>query len=226
MKRFLLTLSFLILLIINIRPAFSADIIPLSSKSIQYYGIGVLNMPKSYTVYQFPSYDSQILQQVNYDGVKKSSIINKTDMRKISYVAFIPSENIAFLTVEHQSEGDWYSVYLNQKTGVLGWVHNDDENSFYTYKSLFYKFGKKYGLRIFNDLTEEEKVLKASEDLSSKTVSPITYPKFVSLKVIHGNWMLIGVNDINDKNAVGWFNWRRDDGTLNMFPNFSEPDIR
>ncbi len=222
MKKFTLFIISLIFTLFYIMPVLAADIVPSSTKSIQYCGIGVLNMPKDYKVYLHPSFDSEVIKQVNYEGLEKSSIVNRTDMRKVSYVAYVPSENIALLAVERQNEGNWYSVYLSQKTGVLGWVYNDNENDFYTYRSLFYKYGKKYGLRMFNDLTEEEKALHSAEDLSSKVVSQITYPKFVSLKVIHGNWMLVGVNDVNDKSAVGWFNWRQDDGTLNMFPNFKE----
>ena len=36
----------------------------------------------------------------------------------------------------------------------------DDKTAFMTYKDMFYKYGKKYGLRIFNDLPKDSKVLQ------------------------------------------------------------------
>lgn len=199
-----------------------ADIIPLSSKSIKYYGIGVLNMPTSYTVYKYPYKESAILREVNYEGMKKSSIVNTIDMRKVSYVAYVPSENIALFTVDLNPGNNWYSVFLDQSTGQTGWVYNDDKKSFYTYKQMFYKWGKKYGVRLFNDLTKDERVLYSREDTSSKVLHELNYPKYITFTVIRGNWLLATVNDLTKQPKVGWFNWRNEDGTLNMFPNFKE----
>ena len=87
---------------------------------------------------------------------------------------------------------------------------------------MFYKWGKAYGIRVFNDLTSEEKVLYSKEDKTSKKVDEFSYPKFVTFTVIRGNWLLATVQDITGEPKVGWFNWRNEDGTLNMFPNFNE----
>ncbi len=199
-----------------------ADILPLSSKSIKHYGIGVLNMPKSYTVYQYPYKDAKILREVNYDGIKRSAIVNTIDMRKVSYVAYVPSENIALLTVDLNPGNDWYCVFLDQGTGETGWVYHKNKRDFYTYKQMFYKWGKKYGLRVFNDLPQNDKVLYSKEDLASKVLDEIKYPKHISFTVIRGNWLLATVKDYTGQPKVGWFNWRRDDGVLNMFPNFKD----
>lgn len=220
MKKFIITV---ILFIITsfIIPAM-ADILPLSTKSIKHYGVGVLNMPKSYTVYQYPYTDAKIIREVNYDNIKRSAIVNTVDIRKVSYVAYVPSNNVALLSVDLNPGNDWYSVFLNQETGETGWVYNPDKRAFMTYRNLFYRYGKKYGLRFFNDLTPEEKVLYAKEDLSSRVLEQINYPKFVNFTVIRGNWMLASINDNAKQTKIGWFKWRNDDGTLNMFPNLSE----
>ena len=110
----------------------------------------------------------------------------------------------------------------NQETGETGWVYNPDKKAFMTYKGLFYRYGKKYGIRFFNDLTEDEKVLYSREDITSKILDKINYPRFVTFTVIRGNWLLATVNDRTKQPKVGWFNWRNDNGTLNMFPNLSE----
>ena len=221
MKKFLLLFIFFIFSIFML-PA-NADILPLSSKSIKYYGIGVLNMPKSYKVYQYPTVESKILRDVNYEDIKKSAIVNTIDMRKVSYVAYIPSNNIALLTVELNRGNDWYCVYLNQQTGETGWVYDDNPDNFMTYRGLFYRYGKKYGIRLFNDLPNDAKVLYAAEDLNSQKLDQLTYPKHITFTVIRGNWLLASVIDLTSKQAkIGWYNWRNEDGTLNMFPNFKD----
>ncbi len=179
-------------------------------------------MPKSYTVYKYPNADSDVIREVNYDDLKKSAIVNSIDMRKVSYIAHVPSNNVALLTVDQNPGDNWYNIYLNQETGETGWVYNDTPNAFLTYKELFYKYGKKYGIRIFNDLPKDEKVLYASESKDSQVLEELTYPKYISFTVIRGNWLLASVNDMSKQAKVGWFNWRNDDGTLNMFPNFKD----
>lgn len=223
MKNVISLIIFLILSLfcITILPA-KADIIPLSSKSIKYYGIGVLNLPKNYKVYQYPYFDSKIIREVNYENIKKSAIVNTIDMRKVSYIAYIPSNNIALLTVDLNPGNDWYSVFINQETGETGWVYTEDKDAFLTYKGLFYKYGKQYGIRIFSDIPKENKVLYSKEDKSSQVLHELSYPKYISFTVIRGNWLLAVVNDLTKQAKVGWFNWRNDNGRLNMFPNLKE----
>lgn len=220
MKKLIIFLIFIIFTFISM--PVRADIIPLSTKSVKYYGIGVLNMPSSYTVHQYPYKESKIIKEFDYESTKRSAIMNRVDMRKISYVAYVPSENIALLAVDLNPENDWYNVYVNQETGETGWVYNADKSAFLTYRQLFYKYGKKYGIRFFNDLTDEEKVLYSKVDITSKIVDKIDYPLFVTFTVIRGNWLLATVRDRSKQPKVGWFNWRNDDGTLNMFPNLKE----
>ena len=199
-----------------------ADMMPLSTKSIRYYGVGVLNMPKNYSVYAKPDKDAIILQEVDYKKMKNSAIVKSSDMHKYSYIAYIPSSDVAFLTVENNLGNGWYNVYINQQTGETGWVYNENEDDFYTYRTLFYKYGKKYGLRIFNDIPREQRVLYAKQSKESQVLDKLTYPKYITFTVIMGNWLLISVNDTSKYAKVGWFNWRNDDGTLNMFPNLKE----
>lgn len=220
MKKVIVLIIFFIFSIL-ILPA-NADIIPLSSKNIKYYGIGVLNMPKSYTVYQYPYWESKVLREVNYENIKKSAIVNTVDMRKVSYVAYVPDSKVALLTVDLNPGNDWYCVFLNQETGETGWVYNNSRNAFMTYKQLFYKYGKKYGIRMFNDLSNDKKVLYSHYSTESQVLEELKYPKYISFTIIYGNWLLATVNDMSKQAKVGWFNWRNDDGTLNMFPNFKE----
>ncbi len=220
MKKFILSVIFFIACSI-VLPVW-ADIIPLSTKSVKHYGIGVINVPKNYTVYQYPYFDSKVIREVNYENLGKSAIVNTVDMRKVSYIAYVPSNNVALLAVDLNPGNDWYCVFLNQETGETGWIYNDNKDNFMTYRQLFYRYGKKYGIRFFNDLTKDEKVLYSKEDKSSQIIDELSYPKYVTFTVIRGNWLLASVNDMTKHAKVGWFNWRNDDGTLNMFPNFKE----
>lgn len=216
MKKIFLTL----LIIIAGSLAAFADILPLSSSSIKNYGVGVINMPKTFKIYQYPYLDAKVVREVTYDGLKRSAIVNSVDMRNVSYIAFVPSSGVALLSVDDISENGWYRVFINQKTGETGWVKEDDETAFMTYKDLFYKYGKKYGIRMFSDLNENEKSLRSGENDDAQILAKLTYPKSVSFTVIHGNKMLVSVLEMNDHEKIGWFTWRNDDGTLNAFPEF------
>ena len=220
MKRFLLLIIFFIFTFF-ILPA-KADILPMGSKSVKYYGIGVLNMPLNYTVYQYPYKEAKILKEVSFENIQKSAIRNRVDLRKVSYIAYVPEQNLALLPVELEPGNDWYCVYINQDTGEKGWVYNEDKSAFMTYRRFFYKYGKKYGIRFFNDLTDEEKVLYAKEDLNSQVLERIKYPRFATFTAIRGNWMLVVVNDASKKPRIGWLNWRNDDGSLKVFPHLKE----
>lgn len=211
----------IILFLLFIEPV-KADKLALSTKSIKYYGIGVINMPRCFNVYEQPDENSNILRKIAYDNVNRTAVLKSNNMKNMSYITYIPSENIALLTVDSFKDDGWFLVFLNQETGEKGWIFNPDMNSFYTYKSLFYTFGKKYGVRIFNDLPEDKKVLYAKQSTASKKIEQLSYPKYINTTVILGNWMLVAVNDMSKQAKIGWFNWRNEDGSLNMFPNFKE----
>ena len=220
MKKIIVSALILILCVFII--PVMADILPLSNKSIKHYGIGVLNMPKSYTIYQYPRTDSNILREVNYENMKRSAIVNSVDMRKVSYVAYVPENNVALLTVDLNPGNDWYSVFIDQQSGETGWVYEKNEDNFYTYKRLFYKYGKPFGIRFFSDLDEGAKIIYSQPDKKSQKIEEVKYPKHITFTVIKGNWILANVNDIGKASKIGWIKWRNDDGTLNMFPHFKE----
>lgn len=219
MKRFLALLVFIGLFVLL--PVF-ADVVPLSSKTIKYHGIGLLNVPRSYTIYQYPYDDAKATKEINYDAMTKSAIVKKIDMRKVSYVAYVPESDVAFLTVDLHPGNNWYRVFLNQETGETGWIYDENEENFYTYRRLFYKFGKQYGIRFYNDLDEEKKILYSQPTKKSQKLGTVKYPRHISFTIIQGNWLLGMVNEIGSIHRIGWIRWRNNDGTLNMFPNFKE----
>ena len=218
MKKIILTIIFLICL--TCAQVTYADVVAMSSKSIKHYGIGLLNLPVNTKVYKLPDKNSEVIWEIEYDKIRNTSIIKSNNNKRIPYITYVPSENIALLTVETNAQNGWYNVYINQKDGETGWVYCENDSEFYTYKSLFYKYGKKYGVNIFADIPKGKKVLYSKQSTDSKRLEELQYPKYVNFTVISGNWMLTTVNDMTKQAKVGWFNWRNEDGTLNMFPNF------
>ena len=133
-----------------------------------------------------------------------------------------PEKDVALLTVDINPGNNWYCVFLNQETGETGWVYNDDPDAFCTYKGLLYKYGKKFGLKLFSDLPKDKKVLYSSISTKSRVLEELTYPKHITFTYVRGNWVLVTVNDMSKQAKVGWFNWRNEDGTLNLFPKFKD----
>lgn len=219
MKKFILTII-VFLFLAFVSPIF-ANVVPFSKTGIKYCGIGVINVPSNYTLYKQPSFDSEVLRDVNYEKIRKSSIVNSTSTTRVSYLAFIPSSNIALLAVDMDLGNNWYNVIINQVTGETAWIYSNEKNNFMTYKTLFYKYGKPYGVKIFNDLSEDNRNLYSKDSEDSQILAELLYPKYINFKVIRGNWMLVAVSDMSEHQKIGWFKWRNDDGTLNMFPSFS-----
>lgn len=219
MKKIILLLVFFIFLTLS---PVNADIVPSNSKSIKHFGIGVINVENSYNVYANPSLDSLVIRKVDNANIKKTAIVKSPYTKPISYITYVPTEKIALLAVESDNGDNWYNIFLNQQTGETGWIYNENPNNFMTYKNLFYKYGKQYGLRIFPDVPEDGKKIYAKESKTSQILNELTNPKFVNFTVIRGNWMLVSVNDCSEQAKVGWFNWRNEDGSLNMFPYFKE----
>lgn len=199
-----------------------ADYSVISSKSVKHYGLGVLNMKEDFCVYESPDKNSEIIYRADGSAKKRTAILKSTREQKVSYLAYFPSSNAVFLPVDTDEGNGWYKVYLDQKTGRTGWVFDEDEDAFFTYKRLFYTYGKKYGIKMFADLPENKKVLFSKPEDDSKQLEQLSYPKYVNFNVIAGNWMLVSVVDMSKHAKIGWFNWRNDDGTLNAFPNFKE----
>ena len=101
-----------------------ADILPLSSKSIKHYGIGVLNMPKSYTVYQYPYKDNYMINFGTYYENKtfkgyKISLVDISDPNNIKEVGkpilFDRDEYTRPLVLNNPKE-----LFLDLNRGIFG----------------------------------------------------------------------------------------------------------
>ena len=198
-----------------------ADFLPHNSKSIKHYGIGVLNRPEPFSVYSEPDFKSPIVKNINPEIAVNSSIISSNKSKftlKDTFIALRKQEKIAFLTVETAQEDGWYEVYINQKKGETGWVYDNNQNDFYTWKWLVTSYGKTTGLRFMHGVPDEIQTLYANDSFDSQIIKYLEYPSKITFSMIKGNWMLATVREFDGSNNIGWLRWRNDDGSLNLFP--------
>ena len=219
MRKFVLFSAFILMFFLS---SARAEIQTIRNGHINYYGEGVINMPKSFKIYSEPDKNSDAVYSIDFEASKKSAIVKKPSTKGVSFAAFVPETHTALLTVDENRENGWYKVFINQKTGQSGWVYNDNPDDFYTYKRLMYKYGRKYGIRMFNNLPEDKKILYSKQSEQSQKLEELKKPSYMNFTVITGNWMLVTAREETKHAKVGWYNWRNDDGTLNVFPNFKE----
>lgn len=212
-------LFLLLFMFISFGSAVFADIIPTSTHSINKYGIGVLNLIDSFSVYEKPDETSRVIKTVNYEELYQGAIINNSTNMGNTVVAYVPSQKVALVTVESNPETGWFEIYYDQKNGLTGWVQTN-LSDFKTWRSAFYFWGKKNGVYLFRNIPEEKKRLYSQDSEMSQTLESFTYPKHIGFSIIRGNWMLVSILDIGKNNKIGWMRWREDDGKLLMFPNF------
>lgn len=197
-----------------------ADIIPTASTSIAHYGFGVLNLPDSFSIYSKPDESSRVIKTVNYEEDENTAIIGQKSSLEGTIIAYVPSKSIALAVVETNQEDGWFEIYYDQKTGKTGWVKQNNQDSFKTWKDAFYCWGKKNGVYLFRDVPDEKKCLYGKDSNDAQKLENFTSPKFIEFSMIRGNWMLVSILDLGQKTTkIGWTRWRNDDGTLLMFPS-------
>lgn len=211
---------FLILTIFALTNTLSlaADRIPSSSKSIRHYGIGVLKLQEDFCIFAKPDEKSKNIQKFILPVPQQSAIIKETQKTVNPYIVSIPKKHEFYAAVSEYPEEDWIEIYFNQNGKETGWTKISDKSDFLTWKEFVYKYGKKNGLTLMKDVPDSEFRLYSQDNEDSQIVDEFTYPQYISLRMIRGNWMLITVVDSGNIYKTGWFRWRTDDGKLRVFP--------
>ncbi|MBQ2644675.1 hypothetical protein IJG14_03775 [bacterium] len=211
-KIILITFTFLITTL-----SVFADKVPYSMKSIKHYGIGVLKIEDDFEVYAKPDANSKILK--SFELPRKNSAIVQ-DSRKVinPYIVNIPSQKEYYATISEYPEKNWVQIYYNQNGKEVGWVKMPDKSNFLTWKEFMYKYGKKNGVVIMKDIAMKDFKLYSQDSEESQVIDEFTYPEYIALRIIRGNWMLVTVVDTGTVYKTGWFRWRTDDGKLRVFP--------
>lgn len=198
-----------------------ADVIPNRTNSIKQYGIGLVQIDKNLDVYSKPSETSKVLYQYEMpDTAQKTAIVRDTRKSIKPFVVEIPSKNLFYTTVYDYPETDseWIQVYYNHPSNNTGFIKPENKNII-TWKEFVFKYGKKNGLSIMRDVPVSEYKLYSQDSDTAKIVDEFSYPEYIALRMIRGNWMLVTVVDSGSVYKTGWFNWRTDDGKLKVFPN-------
>lgn len=211
MKKILLILAMLILVPMN---ALGADVVPQCVMPVLTNSLGVYQAPSEIVLYKEPSESSNIVHSISWIGEK---IFPESVKPQNLFTVYIPSKNLAFMTVVDETE-DWVEVIYNNSTGAKGWIKKDDPFRFSTWVMFFNMYGKKYGLNLLKDAPDFVKGLHTATDDKSQVVGTINMPKKINLNLIRGNWALVSVMDIDRTPKTGYVRWRSDNGVKYYFP--------
>ncbi len=192
-----------------------ADVMPRYMTSIAHTGIGAFNAPKEFAVYENPDENSKVLEQITWGakGVTSFGNLNENDI----FVTYVPAYNVAYCAVDDEIDG-WVKIFYSQKTGKTGWVKATATNRFTSWMGFYMSKGRKNGVYFFKDMPETNKKLMSGPEKDSQKVASYTYPKFVKLTLVRGNWMLVTILDLGNETRVGWMQWRTEDGNFMIFP--------
>lgn len=191
-----------------------ADVIPRYTTNIPYTGIGAFNVPNEFTIYAEPNESSSIIKTVKWD---KNGLSNENTKENELFAVFIPSQDIAYCTVDDEIDG-WVKIFYSQSTGKSGWVKATPKNRYVTWLGFYMSWGRKNGVYFFKDMPELNKRLMSAPDAKSQKVSGFTYPRFIKLTLVRGNWMMVKLLDFGNEIRVGWIQWRDENGKFMIFP--------
>lgn len=212
MKRFLMLLGLIFCLLIS-NKCF-ADVIPRYTDSIRFTGIGAFNTPQEFEIYAEPDETSPILKSVKWDS---NGLINDKTKENDIFAVFIPSQNIAYCTVDEEIDG-WVKIYYSQALGKSGWVKTTPKNRYVSWLGFYMSWGRKNGVYFFKDMPEINKRLMSNPDPNSQKVWGITYARYTKLTLIRGNWMMVKLLDFGNEIKIGWMQWRDENGKFMIFP--------
>ncbi|MCR5261069.1 MAG: hypothetical protein K6C94_04450 [Candidatus Gastranaerophilales bacterium] len=210
----------MIILLVSSACAF-ADKIPSSSKSVKHYGIGLLKINDDFDVYDKPHADAKIIRHFILPAAK-SAIVQDSRKGANPYIVSIPAQRQFFAAIYEYPEKNWVQIYYNQNGKEVGWVKMPEKSDFLTWKEFVYKYGKKNGIVLMKDVPTSQYKLYAQDNESAQVVDEFTYPEYIALRMIRGNWALVTVVDTGTVYKTGWFRWRTDDGKLRVFPKMKQ----
>ena len=213
-KIILLLINFLLILNLT-APLANADVVPRYSSNIRHTGIGAFNAPNEFIIYSEPNENSEILHTIKWN---EQGIITPDIKENEIFVSFIPSEGIAYCTVDDEIDG-WVKIFYSQSLGKSGWVKTTAKNRYVSWLGFYMSWGRKNGVYFFKDMPDINKRLLSAPDADSQKINGITYPKHIKLTLVRGNWMMVKLVDFGNEVKIGWIQWRDENGKFLIFPN-------
>ena len=216
MKKIILTILFL--LIFSLKS--NADVTPQYLSSVGHFGIGIAQNEKNIKIYENPNISSKIKAHIIWNE-KGDLWCKNTKMQceaKDIFLGFAPSNNIALFSVEDEND-NWIYVCYNQRYGLFGWIKKSEYTKYLSWSEFLISYGKKYGMYLFRDVPKEYKRLYASPDNQSACVDSFFLATHIEPWLMRGNWILVKVENYDDKQNTGWLRFRSDDGRFFGFVN-------
>lgn len=216
MKKFLILIVAIIsVFLIQLTATASTTVMPRYISLRYTNSLGLYEVGKNIVLYKSPNDNSPVLK--SYSWTKDEIYPENTNFEDI-FTVFIPSKELAMMTVMDENE-DWVQVVYNNKTGATGWIKKDDPYKFMTWVNFYNMYGRKYGLYMLQGCSEKINEMKSGAEETSQTISTLNHPETINLNVISGNWALVSVMDIDRTPKTGYVRWRADDGIRYLFPD-------
>lgn len=217
MKKFILLLSVLTLTFGFgfCENTYSKDVIPVRPNIVTVNTVGLYQVGNDVRIYKEPNEESQILYRVRWNN---DEFFPDTIGAEKFFTLFLPAKELALVSVVDVLD-DWVEIVYDNSTGKTGWIKKDDPYKFMTWINFYNIYGKKYGLNLLKSAPETCKDMKSSPEDMAKTISTMNYPQKINLNVIHGNWALVSVMDLDRTPKTGYIRWRSDDGVRYFFPD-------
>lgn len=189
-----------------------ADTMPFYTNAIPKDSIGVYQTGDDIILYSKPDEKSNIIKKMNFSYSPET-------MPDGTFALLLNQRKLGFLYVSDIDEEGWVQVIYDKQTGAKGWVQTVDRMQFLPWLTFYNLYGRKYGLRLFNDAPDSIKTLHAQTDDMSQNLSKLQYVKQIKVTAIRGNWALVSVFDIDKMPKTGYLRWRTETGKIYAFPN-------
>lgn len=217
MKKLINIIAFILFFSFNMSAL--ADVMPYYTGSLSRDTIGFLQVPVSFTLYLYPREDSQIVDKISWKDTEVK-LNNRTIEPSSFFATQIQNKNLAFCMVTDEQDG-WYKIIYDKSGKKEGWIHPKTEQDFWSLKDFYSYFGRLYGLYYMKNIDYHKRGLYSGADKFSQKLNGFTYIRSIKMNKLSGNWVLVTVTDIDNLPKIGYIQWREDDGSIILFPKFS-----
>lgn len=206
---------FVFCLIIFYNPA-NADVLPNYVSSINPETRGLYQVSNEIVVYQQPNNNSQVVLNCSWDY--KSFNCPHTYVSNL-FAVYIQAKELAFLSVVDEQDG-WVQVIYDKSTNKKGWIKRDESDPyrFFTWRTFYNLYGRKYGIYILKDAPENVRTLYTSTTEDSQTCGILEMPTKIKLQAVRGNWLFVNALDYDKSSKIGYMKWRNITGEIYAFP--------
>ena len=210
----------IILLLSGFYPVF-ADYLPSYSEPSFRCGTGLIAVNGEIPVYETDN-ENGVLSALIKIGNQSVTIKErgvKNPLIETTFIAYIKENNLALLSVENDTD-DWYYVCYDRKRKLFGWVKKSENIDFMDWESFLNLYGRKNGIYIFRNVSDEYKKLYSAPNEDSTVVDSFNFPKHIALWLVNNDWLLVKVTTYDGYTKTGWMRWRTNDKNILAFPDF------